>query len=302
MRPRSSSPNWNTRVATWAETAEKVAGVLADETPSVEARVEAWRIVCGVTGRSVESVMPLRARDAVPDSDVRAIESAVARLRRGEPCAYVLGRVPFHDVDVAVDARALIPRPETEALVDAVVGWCRERKHLAPRMLDLGTGTGCIALALARTFPSASIVATDACRRTLGLAAENLRASPYGKRVRLVCADWLRWTNASWDVIVSNPPYIARHALVELPASVREWEPRVALDGGVDGRAHLDALIADARYHLAPRGLLALELSPEQADGSLAWAARCGYEEARILADYAKTPRILMATVKGASC
>jgi release factor glutamine methyltransferase len=113
----------------------------------------------------------------------------------------------------------------------------------------------------------------------------------------LVRADWLSWTNSTWDVIVSNPPYIATAVLEGLPSSVRDWEPRRALDGGIDGFLHIGTIIAHAPRHLRGSGLLALELSPEHAERACAAASASGFDAAAVVTDYAGRSRILLATL-----
>ena len=284
-------------MATWLETTDRIARILEATRPPQQARAEAWRLGADITGVPMADLFPSSADTRVSEEEEAVIELAIARLRSGEPEAYIAGRVPFHDVEVDVDRRALIPRPETELLVEAVVEWCRESSRHAPRILDAGTGTGCIALALAVALPKASITATDICSRALSLATRNLGRSPEGARVRLVRADWLSWTNSTWDVIVSNPPYIATAVLEGLPSSVRDWEPRRALDGGIDGFLHIGTIIAHAPRHLRGSGLLALELSPEHAERACAAASASGFDAAAVVTDYAGRSRILLATV-----
>jgi release factor glutamine methyltransferase len=289
-------------MATWPETTRRIAHILGTTRPHAQAQAEAWRLCASIAGRSMASLFPSGIGMPVSADELALIEPAIVRLRSGEPEAYVMGRVPFHDVEVDVDGRALVPRQETELLVEAVVEWCRQASIQAPRILDLGTGTGCIALALAAALPRARIIATDICIRALSLAARNLRRRPTGAWVGLVCADWLSWTNSAWDVIVTNPPYIPVAAIGELPPSVRDWEPGQALDGGIDGFVHIGTLIAHAPRHLLSRGLLALELSPEHAGRAHATALASGFADAAILPDYAGRSRVLLATLGGSCC
>jgi release factor glutamine methyltransferase len=188
---------------------------------------------------------------------VRAFQSFVRRRSvEREPVAYILGRRGFWDVELRVDARALIPRPETELLVERAA-------ELAPegaRVLDVGTGTGAVAIALARARPDLEVWGTDLSEAALGLAAENVAAT--GAPVSLVRSDLLAGAPGPWDVVVSNPPYIRSEDLPTLAPEITRHEPASALDGGPDG-LRVIARLAEETRGLA---LVLIEIGAGQAD------------------------------------
>jgi release factor glutamine methyltransferase len=275
--------------------------VFSASLPPVHARAAAWRFTAEVAGTTIASLLPSAAGDVIPEREWEAMEGAVARLSAGEPEAYVLGRASFHNIDVRVDRRALIPRPETELLVETVIDWCRRGLRATPSILDLGTGSGCIALALARALPGSRVTATDICARAASLAAENLRSGAGGGAIGVIRADWLSWTTARWDVIVSNPPYIETGSLSGLPCSVRDWEPRVALDGGADGFHHIGSIIEQASHHLRPGGLLALEVGIEHGGKASSTAIAAGFHDVDVARDLAGRRRVFTAVWEGFS-
>jgi release factor glutamine methyltransferase len=198
----------------------------------------------------------------------------LARREAGEPVQYITGRAAF-GASTAVDRRVLIPRPETEWLVEAVLEFLGARgvSMRAARVLDLGTGTGCVALSIAHEHPSARVVATDASEGALDVARANAAANGLSSRVTFVHGDWFGALAADerFDVIVSNPPYIAAHEAGELPADVHGWEPHAALFAGEDGLDDLREIINEAPRHLVADGLLALELAEARATQVAGW-------------------------------
>ncbi|HUR48469.1 MAG TPA: peptide chain release factor N(5)-glutamine methyltransferase [Acidimicrobiales bacterium] len=185
-----------------------------------------------------------------------------ARWEAGEPLQYVLGRWGFRSLDLAVDPRALIPRPETEVLVEVALSFCP-----APRqVVDLGTGTGAIALSVASECPAAEVWAVDISPDALELA----RCNDVSGRVRFLHGDWYGALPTELmgdvDLIVSNPPYVSELEYAQLDAVVREWEPRSALVSGPTGLECLATVIAGASAWLAAGGVLALECAPHQTE------------------------------------
>lgn len=257
----------------------------------------AWRLLADITGNELEDIFPRRAQKKMASESVYLLSSALNRLAGGEPIAYVLGRVGFHDIEVSVDKRALIPRPETEMLVEEVIAWCRQRCLSAPWILDLGTGTGCIAKALSKGIPASTIVAIDRSMETLELAKANLRHECTTGSVHLVASDWLTALRPGprFDVVASNPPYISSDRLASLPSSVREWEPERALDGGWQGMEQLQAILSTAATHMKPQGLLAMEISPEQAEYVGRVLEKTDWGCHRIVDDLAGRARVVVA-------
>ncbi len=192
-------------------------------------------------------------------AELEKIRPLVRRRAQREPLQYVLGETEFSDLKLKVDRRALIPRPETELLVELLAG--RLAATPPARILDLGTGTGAIALALAAKFPSARIFAVDTSEDALALARENAALTNLAERVQWLRSDWFAAVPADerFELIVSNPPYLTPEETAETQPEVRGFEPVSALTGGLDGLADLRRIVADAPHWLAPGGLLALE-------------------------------------------
>ncbi len=229
------------------------------------------------------------------------LERWLARRVAGWPVQYVTGRAAFRELDLRVDRRVLVPRPETEGLVEAVLAvLAAERARWpAPRVADLGTGSGAIALSIAHEWVTAVVTATDASEDALDVARENAEAAGLAPRVRFVHGDW--WDaldpDERFEAIVSNPPYIARHEAGDLPADVREHEPESALFGGGDeGLDDVRTLVDDAPRHLVAGGLLALELAEQRAAQVAEWLDGAhDWSEVRLLDDLAGRPRVLLA-------
>ena len=242
-----------------------------------------------------------RLDQVVPEPYLEALRRGLKRLATGEPVQHILGRWDFHGHTFKSDRRALIPRPETELLVDLVLGdrdlWSRPN----PRVLDLGTGTGCIALSLALERPQGRYLATAISEEALALARANaaLLAAPDAVRF-LVCGDLSDILEPeSVDAIVSNPPYIPSAAVDELDRSVIGFEPRLALDGGPDGMDVLNAVAEEAAMLLSDGGKLFLEVDAEsgQAPKIAAILADLGFHAPAIHRDYAGRERFVSATL-----
>lgn len=192
------------------------------------------------------------------EAELEKIRPLVKRRSQREPLQYIVGETEWSGVRLKVDRRALIPRPETEMLVEGVI----ERLAEPPaRILDLGTGTGAIALALAKHYEAAAVTAVDASDDALALAAENARLLGLNDRVQLVKSSWYDALAAdeSYDVIISNPPYLTAEETAAAEPEVRVHEPVSALTAADEGLADLRVIIAGALRFLKPGGLLALE-------------------------------------------
>ena len=223
-------------------------------------RLDAQLLLLAGLGRSDHDRAWLLAHDtdALPLDARAAYERHLARRLAGEPIAYLLGEKEFHGLGLAVDARVLVPRPDTETLVDWALACLAQRA--APRVLDLGTGSGAIALALSNARPDAQVTAVDASADALQVAEGNARR--LGLAVRFVQADWLDGAATGYDVITSNPPYIA---LGDPHLAALGHEPRSALVSGPDGLDDIRRIVAAAPGHLQDGGWLLLEHGHDQA-------------------------------------
>jgi release factor glutamine methyltransferase len=215
-----------------------------------------------------------------------ALRPLVERRGRREPLAYVLGEWGFRRLTLKTDARALVPRPETEVVVEralaAIAGLA------APRVIDVGTGSGAIALAIADEHPGSLVSASDVSSEALALAREN--AERLGLTVRFAEASLLAGEVGPFDLVVSNPPYVSEAELPTLMPEVRDFEPRLALVGERSGE-----LAAAARDVLAPGGALVLESHAELARGVAVLLTELGFEEATITRDLAGRERVVEA-------
>jgi len=225
----------------------------------------------------------------------------LARRVRGEPVQYITGRAAFRGLDLAVDSAVLIPRPETEGLVDAVLAVLRDElaRWREPRVLDLGTGSGAIAIAIAAEWPAAVITATDASDEALVVARANAAASGLAPdRLRLLHGDWFEAVSRDerFEVIVSNPPYIAEGERETLQAQVREFEPERALFSGATGLEALREIVDEAPRHLVAGGLLALELAEARAREVAGWLEGAhDWQGVDLRDDLTGRPRVLLA-------
>ncbi|HWA08282.1 MAG TPA: peptide chain release factor N(5)-glutamine methyltransferase [Opitutaceae bacterium] len=232
------------------------------------------------------------------EPELEKIRPLVRRRGQHEPVQYILGAMDFHGVHLKVDRRALIPRPETEQLIELVV---RERPAPPARILDLGTGSGAIALALARHWPEAQVTAVDLSEEALALARENAVATGLEARVTLLRSNWFEQVpaEARFELIVANPPYLSAAETAGAPEEVRSFEPAAALTAaGDDGAADLQLIIAGAPRHLAPGGLLALETGPAQHAMLLPVAKAAGFAQAASWPDLAGRDRFILARLE----
>ena len=239
-----------------------------------------------------------------PPAAAAAMGRGTRRVAAGEPLQYVLGQWDFRDFTLKTDRRALVPRPETEQLVDLALSSPRLRAAASPRLMDYGTGSGCIAIALARALPGAVVAAVDVSADALALAAENAAALGVADRVKFVDASALDLADAfepaSFDAIVSNPPYIPSAVCDRLDPKVRDHEPRLALDGGADGMDVLRQVCEEAGLLLAPEGELYLELDAEsgQATPVSELLADLGFGPVRTHPDLSRRPRFVSAVLQ----
>ena len=251
-------------------------------------RVDADWLLAHVLGIR-RSELALRAREPVSSADVARFDALAARRAAGEPLQYVLGEWGFRRLALTVDRRALIPRPETEVVVERCLALLAGQAR--PRVLDVGTGTGAIALAVADECPGAEVTGLDVSADALALAREN--AERTGLAVELVPGDvFAGLPDGPWDLVVSNPPYVDPDDRPLLAAEVRDWEPPAALFG----RDVTEAVARDARRVLAAGGSLVLEVGDGQADDVAALLVRLGYGGVAATPDLSGRDRVVEGT------
>ncbi|TWO68878.1 peptide chain release factor N(5)-glutamine methyltransferase [Caenimonas sedimenti] len=259
---------------------------LAQAVATGVARLDAQLLLLHVLGRPAADRGWVIAHDGdpLPDDAHRAFLALAARRAAGEPLAYLVGQKEFFGLTLAVDARVLVPRPETEHLVE----WSLEvlEGKAQPTIVDLGTGSGAIALALASRRPDARIEAVDASMGALETAAANARA--LGLAVAFRQADWLAGAQGPYDLIVSNPPYVAS---ADPHLAALKHEPLSALASGADGLDALRAIAGQAPALLRPRGWLLLEHGHDQAPAVRALLEAAGLSQIQSRNDLAGIPR-----------
>ncbi len=243
-----------------------------------------------------------RAVELTPVQQSR-YDEMMRKRSEGEPLQYIIGFSDFYGCKIFLDDRVLIPRPETEILVDEVIQFIKvnPRNHL--RVLDLGTGSGNISIALAKHIPHCTVTAIDLSPDALCLARDNAKFNMVDGRIHFICQDMRSYltdllrAKESFDIIISNPPYIETSQLDNLPQDVKR-EPRMALDGGMDGLDYYRLIIDKSILLLNKRGTIFFEMGDEQ-KGPICnlFAQQSGYKSINVYNDYMNTPRIISATI-----
>ncbi|HZQ59254.1 MAG TPA: peptide chain release factor N(5)-glutamine methyltransferase [Acidimicrobiales bacterium] len=278
-------------VRTWRSVLDEVRGILGSD---ADAR---W-ILEEASGYSRAELI-VRLDEPVTARCGAYIASMVERRLTGEPIQYVLGRWGFRGLDLMVDRRVLIPRPETEEVVEWALAEARALGRDELLVADLGTGSGAIALSLAKELPRATVWATDASPDALDVARANTAGTGMwaATRVRLVEGEW--WAalppelRGRLDLVVTNPPYVADGE--HLPPEVEEWEPRVALRAGPDGLAAAREVLAGAREWMGAGGVVVMEIAPAQAAAVVEFATAAGAVSAEVRRDSSGRERALVA-------
>jgi len=262
--------------------------------------LSARRILEETTGIDIGQ-FPAEGDQLITHRAVARTDALTARRANGEPLQYVIGSWNFRYLDLAVDARALIPRPETEVVVGYAVDLLNSNdKNIVetPVVVDLGTGSGAIALSIAQEVPNALVHATDVSEEALALASSNLAGlGGAAARVQLHNGDWFRALPerliGQLDMLISNPPYVSSN--YPLPAVIANWEPSLALLGGEDGFNYLDLLARESRRWLRPGGWLVLECGTEQTVRLRDLVIARGYNEVAINSDFSGNERFVTA-------
>ncbi len=236
---------------------------------------------------------------ALTVEQAEAIDALAARRLRREPVARIFGHKEFWSLSLQIGPAVLVPRPETETVVeaalDAVARGARQMAQL--RILDIGTGSGALLLALLSELPNAVGTASDISAAALDIARANAERSGVAGRCTFIACDIAAGVPGPFDLIVSNPPYVVHGEIASLPPEVRDYDPALALDGGADGLDGYRAIAAQARGLLAPGGKVIVELGAGQEAAVRALFTKAGLTAAAVLNDLAGIPRALTATV-----
>jgi release factor glutamine methyltransferase len=240
-----------------------------------------------------------RFDDVLTEKERTTMRDLVRRRAQSEPVAYLVGHREFFGLDFRVTPAVLIPRPDTETLVVELLDVAKSLP--APRILDVGTGSGCIAIAAAVNQAAAQVTATDSSEGALSIARENAESHHVVDRVRFLSGDLFGPVgNERFDIVASNPPYIADHEKETLMNDVRKYEPHSALFAGPTGLEILFRLISEAPNHLVPSGALMVEISPEQASTVMERMESTGrYSGIRVIKDLPGQARVVRANLQG---
>ena len=257
--------------------------------------------VLGLTREQLLSAADFRLNDV----ELRQYREHLARRVEREPIAYITGRQEFWSLEFRVLPDVLIPRPETERLIETALALARELPQLHPlQVLDIGTGSGVIAVSLAKELPSAVIWATDISPAALEIAGNNAACNGVAARVRLFHGDLfdaIGEFTGRFALIVSNPPYIRSAEIDALEPEVSRWEPRGALDGGADGLDFYRRIVRQAGDYLAPNGAVVVEVSADMGKEVSGLFTAGGYTDVAIVRDYAGRDRVVVARLAGKS-
>jgi release factor glutamine methyltransferase len=235
--------------------------------------------------------------------ELDAYRQRISLRAKNYPLQYITGKQFFRHLCLKVSPDVLIPRPETEILVEIVLAWLKNRQSRQPLVVDLGTGSGAIALAIAQEITEARVLALDSSVKALKLAKENARNHQLCSRVDFFVSRLFSGLKenlqAKIEAIVANPPYIGKKEYDNLPLEIKKYEPKGALYGGVDGLQFYRLIVPQARKYLVSGGLLALEIGYRQADQVTSLIYKNGYQEVKVLKDYAGLDRVVTAIWSG---
>ena len=237
-----------------------------------------------------------RYSEEAPEQGRQRFRELVRQRIEGCPVAYLVGRKEFFSLEFTVNRAVLIPRPDSECVVDECLRLAKAM--VTPAILDIGTGSGCLAVAVAKLHKTAQVTAVDISSEALAVASENARKHGVIERIRFLQGDLFAPIPAGerFDFILSNPPYIPHDDIAKLAPGVRDYEPHTALDGGADGFAVFDRLIAAAPAHLKPEGHLLIEIGSPQEERARERIERYGgYELVNVALDGSGHPRVLIA-------
>ncbi len=243
----------------------------------------------------------VRHEEFPEEAVLERFRNLVRRRALGEPVAYLVGYKEFFSLSFQVSKAVLIPRPDSETLVDQALSVIKAQNQPDLRVLDLGTGSGCLAIVLAKLVPTLEVTAIDLMQPAIDLARINAQKHKVENRIQFLVGDLFcpLEPGDTFDLIVSNPPYIPTSEIAHLDATVRDFEPKTALDGGEDGLVFYKRILADAKNRLNPNGTLLLEVGFDQAESVLPLARERGFQKVIAVPDRNRIPRIIVANGLG---
>ena len=280
-----------TLVSAWTGARRRLEAAAVDS-PAIDARL----LLEAAAGVSRTDILTDPHRELTQEQ-AAALDDYLGRRERREPVSHILGRKGFWKIMVGVSRHVLTPRPDTEVIVDLVLAALPEHRRFS--FLDLGVGSGAIALAILAERPLAEALGVDLSPEALAVARENAANLGLAGRIAFLRGDWTAGLgDASFDLVVSNPPYIATEEIETLDPEVKDYEPRLALDGGADGLDAYRHLAGEALRVLKPDGLLAFEIGHTQAEAVSAILKTAGAEDIRVHRDLAGRDRVVTAAKK----
>jgi release factor glutamine methyltransferase len=259
------------------------------ENPRLEARL----LLRHVLGLSMETLIGY-PEQTIAEDERAALRPLVARRAAREPLAYILGEREFWSLPFRVTPDTLVPRPDSETLIEAALAHVADR-HRSLRILDLGTGSGCLLLALLAELPAASGVGVDLSAAALGVARDNALVLGLADRAAWVQGNWSDAISGTFDLVVANPPYVAEAELPCLPPEVARFEPRLALNGGPDGLDSLRALVPSLMGLEHPDSIILIEIGADQAAPASALLVNHGLQDVKTIKDLSGNSRCMIA-------
>jgi release factor glutamine methyltransferase len=258
------------------------------------AALDARLLLAAASGLDMAALIA-RGPEDLPAIARTTFDNHMKRRLKGEPIARILGEKEFWSLAIKVGGATLVPRPETETLVETVLAEIRRRFRSDVTICDLGTGTGAILIALLRELPEAHGVAVDLSEEALAIARLNAGRLGVDRRIGFEWCDFAQGPDGRFYVVVANPPYVRSDAIDELEREVRDYDPRVALDGGTDGLAAYRASLARADSLLCEGGLLGFEVGDDQGEAVAALCREAGLSDVRVHLDLAGSGRVVTA-------
>lgn len=241
----------------------------------------------------------------VGENDLTQYRAMIKRVAEGEPIQYITGVQEFWSMDFIVNRCVLIPRAETEILVEQVIRVYKENNYIertTVNILDICTGSGAIAVAIASEIKNAEIIASDISKEALNIARQNITRHEMQERITLIEGDLFEPFNGfnnHFDIIVSNPPYVTKDEYRLLPGKIRDFEPKIALESGVDGLYHIRTILENAPNYLKPNGWLMLEMDPSQTETVTKIISKDNsFLSASVVKDYSNRDRVVTAQKK----